>query len=124
MRRRSGVRGVRLFAATNQIDRGAEPAPRHLAEYWCAKDHRTAAAFAADVEFPVEWPCRVCSGSSTLERGTAPAVLRPRFFPRTPYEFLMMRRTEEDGERILAEALAAMRKGNYPPKDSPATARR
>jgi hypothetical protein len=33
---------------------------------------------------------------------------RPRFFPRTPYEFLMMRRTVEDGERILAEALAAL----------------
>jgi len=26
----------------------------------------------------------------------------------------MMRRTEEDGERILAEALAAMRAGDYP----------
>jgi hypothetical protein len=26
----------------------------------------------------------------------------------------MMRRTEEDGERILTEAVAAMRKGNYP----------
>ena len=124
MRRRPGVRGTRLVVATNQVDRGAEPAPRRLAEYWCANDHRTSAAFAADVDFPVEWPCRICSGPSTLERGAAAASTRPRFFPRTPYEFLMMRRTVEDGERILAEALTAMRKGNYPPRDSPSTARR
>jgi hypothetical protein len=31
-----------------------------------------------------------------------------RWFPRTPYEFLMMRRTPEDGERLLDEALAAL----------------
>lgn len=119
MRRRPGVRGSRLAAATNQVDRGAELAPRRVAEYWCANDHRTSAAFAADVDFPIEWPCRVCSGPSTLERGTARTPPRPRFFPRTPYEFLMMRRTEEDGERILAEALAAMRKGTNPPSETP-----
>lgn len=124
MTRRLAVRGTRLVTATNQVDRGGEPAPRHLAEYWCANDHQTSAAFAADVDFPVEWPCRVCSGPSTLERGKAPALARPRFFPRTPYEFLMMRRTVEDGERILAEALAAMRRGNYPPRDAPSKTRR
>lgn len=118
MRRRPAVRGTRLVAATNQVDRGAELAPRRVANYWCAADHRTSAAFAADVEPPLEWPCRVCSGPSGLERGTAPVAIRPRFFPRTPYEFLMMRRTVEDGERILAEALAAMRKGRYPRRDA------
>lgn len=123
MKRRTGLRGSRLVAATNQVDRGAQPAARQLAEYWCAKDHQTTAAFAADVEFPAEWPCRVCSGPSTLERGTAPAAARPRFFPRTPYEFLMMRRTVEDGERILAEALAAMRQGDYPPRNAPPSRR-
>jgi hypothetical protein len=48
---------------------------------------------------------------------------RPRFFPRTPYEFLMMRRTVEDGERVLSEALAAMRRGDYP-QHKPVTHRR
>lgn len=118
MKRRAGLRGSRLVAATNQVDRGAEPAARRMAEYWCANDHRTTATFAFDVEFPAEWPCRVCSGPSTLERGSAPAAARPRFFPRTPYEFLMMRRSVEDGERILAEALASMRDGTYPRNES------
>jgi hypothetical protein len=114
MKRRSGMRGNRLVSASNQVDRGAEPVARRVADYWCAEDHKTSAVFAADVEPPGDWQCRVCSGPSSLERGTASAAARPRFFPRSPYEFLMMRRTEEDGERILADALAAMHSGDYP----------
>lgn len=105
---------TRLVTASNQVDRGAEVAPRRVADYWCAADHQTSAAFAADVDLPSEWPCRVCSGPSSLERGSAPIATQPRCFPRTPHEFLMMRRTEEDGERVLAEALAALRDGRYP----------
>jgi hypothetical protein len=109
MKRHSALRGTRLVATSNQVDRAAQLEPRQISDYWCAADHRTSAAFAADVEPPAEWTCRVCSGASTLERGSAPGRTPQRFFPRTPYEFLMMRRSVEDGERILAEALAAMR---------------
>jgi len=108
------MRGNRLVTASNQVDRGEAPVERRVADYWCAKDHHTAAAFAADIDPPVEWPCRVCSGPSSLERGAATVAARPRLFPRTPYEFLMMRRSEEDGEQVLAEALKAMRAGDYP----------
>lgn len=114
MRLRSGMRGNRLVSASNQVDRGATPAARRTVDYWCASDHHSSPAFAADVEAPAEWPCQVCGSPSLRERGTAPAAARPRIFPRTPYEFLMMRRTEEDGDRILAEARAAMHKGDYP----------
>jgi hypothetical protein len=107
-----------LVAASSQVDRGAEPVARVIADYWCAADHRTSAVFAADVAPPAEWSCRVCSGPSALDRGTAPVRTRPRFFPRTPYEFLMMRRTVEDGERVLADALAAIREGDYPRRDA------
>jgi hypothetical protein len=108
------MRGNRLASVSNQVDRGAPPAPRRVVEYWCASDHKSSPAFATDVEAPVEWPCQTCGSPSTLERGTAPAAARQRIFPRTPYEFLLMRRTEEDGDRILAEARAAMHKGDYP----------
>lgn len=118
MKPRSGLRGTRLVAATNQVDRGAELVARRVSDYWCASDHRTSAVFAAEVEPPVEWDCKICSGPATLERGTAPAAMRPRFFPRTPYEFLMMRRSVEDGERILAEALSAMRERRRQRRDA------
>lgn len=114
MKGRPGLRGSRLVTASNQVDRGAELFARRVADYWCAGDHQTSAAFAADIEPPENWPCRVCGGPSSMERGAAPVSVRPRFFPRTPYEFLMMRRTAEDGERVLTEALAAMRAGDYP----------
>jgi len=108
------MRGNRLAALSNQVDRGATPSPRHVVEYWCAADHKSALVFAADVESPAEWPCHVCGSPAVMQRGAAPLAARRRIFPRTPYEFLMMRRTDEDGERILAEAIAAMRKGDYP----------
>lgn len=114
MKRRTALRGSRLAATSNQVDRGAKLADRRVADYFCAADHRTSVALASDIEAPVEWVCRVCSGPSMLERGAAPVPATPRWFPRTPYEFLMMRRTPEDGERILTEALAAMRNGTYP----------
>lgn len=116
MKRRPAVRGTRLVSVSNQVERGAELAPRRIVDYWCADDHRTSPSFAADVDPPVEWSCRTCSGPSAMTRGSAPVATRPRFFPRTPYEFLMMRRTVEDGERLLAEALAAMRQRRYPGK--------
>ena len=118
MKRRTAIRATRLAPPTSQVDRGAEPVARRVANYWCSADHRTSVVFAADIESPVDWECHVCGGPSSMERGTAITPPRPRFFPRTPYEFLMMRRTEADGERILAEALTAMRKGKYPPRDA------
>jgi len=114
MKRRGVMRGHRLSTVSNQVDRGTAPVARRIVDYWCAADHKSSPAFAADVERPVVWPCGVCGGPSALERGSAPPATRARIFPRTPYEFMMMRRTEEDGERILKEAVAAMRKGDYP----------
>lgn len=114
MRHRQGLRGTRLAAPSNQVDRNAAPVSRRTSTYWCLADHRTSVAFAADVEPPVQWTCRVCSAAATLERGAAPAPTPPQHFPHTPHEFLMMRRSVEDGERILAEALAAMRQRRSP----------
>jgi hypothetical protein len=109
----NALRGSRLVDASNQVDRGARLAPRRVTDYWCAADHLTSAAFAADVEPPVAWSCRVCSAPASPQRGAAALPVRPKFSPRTPYEFLMMRRTVEDGVRILAEALTALRRGDH-----------
>lgn len=109
MTRRAVVRASRFVSPSNQVDRGAELAPRRVVDYWCAADHHTSTLFAAAAEPPAEWPCGACDGPATTARGTAPVGSRPTVFPRTPYEFLMMRRTVADGERLLAEALTALR---------------
>jgi RNA polymerase-binding protein len=107
---RRPLRGKQLAAPSNQVDRGAPPVPRRKAEYWCAHDHLTTVPFAADVEAPEEWLCYACGRPAGPERGAAPISERQRVFPRTPYEFLMMRRTEAEGDVLLAEAVADLRR--------------
>jgi hypothetical protein len=103
---RSTIGGIRVGGGlTTEIDRGARPASRQRVEYWCADDHSTAPQFAADVTPPAVWECGVCGDPAVRERGTAERVPRGGVPFRTPYEFLMMRRTPEEGEALLAEAL-------------------
>jgi hypothetical protein len=108
VRRRGAVRGTRLAQPTNQVDRGGRLAERRTVDYWCADDHHTTATFAADVGPPAEWPCRTCGAPAAPDHGAAPRATRAAVFFRTPLDFLKMRRTTEDGERILNEALAGL----------------
>ena len=104
--RHSTIGGRRIATtSTGEVDRGAELAARRRVDYWCNADHQTTPTFAHDAEIPAEWECQVCGDPATPVRGTAPAASGTGVFFRTPYEFLMMRRTPEEGEQILAEAL-------------------
>ena len=110
-RRGTAVRGTRIVQPTDQVDRGAPLAERHRVTYWCPRDHDTVVTFSVEADTPPEWDCIHCGDPASPDRGTAPPVTRPRWFPRTPYEFLMMRRTPEDGERLLNEALDKLHNG-------------
>lgn len=104
------LRGNRLVETSTQVDRGAALVARCNARYWCARDHLTTVPFAADVEPPEQWLCYSCGAPAAPDRGVAPVAMRPRVFPRTPYEFLMMRRSQADAERLLSEAVADLRR--------------
>jgi hypothetical protein len=107
---RSSIRASRVSGTPSaELDRGGELAPRIQVEYWCADDHITAPTFALDAVLPEQWPCAICSGPAVQLRGAALPSERESTFHRTPYEFLMMRRTEEEGELLLEEALAKLR---------------
>jgi len=114
----SALRASRLSRPTDQVDRGAPLAERHDVTYWCADDHDTAVTFAVDADTPTSWDCGRCGGPASPERGSADREIRPMLFPRTPYEFLMMRRTPEDGERLLADALATLRQSRQPRRNT------
>jgi hypothetical protein len=107
---RRSIRASRLVTPSNQADRGARPAPHRTAEFWCAGDHLTSVPFAAEVELPAQWLCHTCGAPAGPIRGSAPETVRQRVFPRTPYEFLMMRRSESDADRLLAEAVTDLRR--------------
>ena len=107
---RSSIRASRISGTpTTEVDRGGVLAPRAEVQYWCAGDHVSTPTFAAEAAPPEEWDCVQCGAPAKQLRGTAIPMGRQAAFHRTPYEFLMMRRTEEDGEKLLAEALEKRR---------------
>jgi len=78
-----------------------------LVSFWCPSGHTTTVRLAADVRVPEQWPCGRCAEAA----GPDPDRPPPRSVPpppnggRTPLEYLQMRRSPEEGERLLAEAL-------------------
>jgi hypothetical protein len=105
------IRGSRLTGLGNSsadVERGGELAARRLVTYWCPADHVTRVVFSddGDTALPEEWQCGSCSETASSERGTAQASgRRIEGSHKTPYEFMMMRRTAAEGEELLDEAL-------------------
>src|SRR5436190_24120682 len=100
------LRGQRLAGTpSSEVDRGAELARRQSWTYWCGNEHETTLTFAADVTPPDEWDCGRCGLPAAAERGTAPATAPPLPTYRTPFEYLLMRRTPQEGEQLLEEAI-------------------
>jgi hypothetical protein len=83
-----------------------------LVSFWCWAGHTTTVRLAADVPVPMEWACGRCGEAAgpDAERPPAQADPRPPNGGRTPLEYLLMRRTPEEGEQLLAEALDRVRR--------------
>ena len=119
MPKRTSLRATRPSGVAGpQVDRGGPLSERQIVAYWCRESHVTKAVLAADAEAPTEWDCGTCGAPAAPSAdGPGPAIRQPVFF-RTPYEFLMMRRTEKEGEELLAEAMAELsakrRRGELP----------
>src|SRR4051794_6910632 len=108
--RRTTLRGGRLGGAGGrQGDRGGPGGPRPGVSYWGDARHGSRPHFAADVEVPASGKCPVCGQPAGVARDAPPAPLRMAGAAhKTPYEFLMMRRTPAEGEKLLAEALETL----------------
>ncbi|WP_025274818.1 RNA polymerase-binding protein RbpA [Haloglycomyces albus] len=100
------IRGVRIGATPSlHIERG-EPVGHQRVDYWCANGHRTIRHFAPHANVPTEWDCRRCGWPAGIDALNPPA--RPVIKPfKTHLDYVRERRTEEEAEDILAEALAA-----------------
>src|SRR3954466_12197741 len=119
--RRTVLRGGRLGGAAGaEVDRGGPLQPRRRVSYWCHAGHETRPHLATDVAPPETWERAVCGQPAGEDKDTPPARVgragEDKDSPparvglggashKTPYEFLMMRRTEAEGEEPLAEAL-------------------
>lgn len=109
------IRGSRLTGSGTSaadVERGVVLSARRRVTYWCPGDHVTHVVFSGDDDAvpPAEWQCSSCPEMAAIERGTArPAGRRIEGPHKTPYEFLMMRRTPAEGEQLLEEALRKLR---------------
>jgi hypothetical protein len=90
-----------------EAERG-EPAPRRRISYWCANAHESRPSFADDAEIPDTWDCPRCGLPAGQDRETPPSA--PKNEPyKTHLAYVKERRSDADGEAILAEALAKLR---------------
>ncbi len=85
-----------------------EAAPRIWISFWCANKHETRPSFATDAAIPDTWECPRCGNPAGQNEQAPPNP--PRVEPyKTHLAYVKERRSDSDGEAILAEALARLR---------------
>ncbi|MEW1590358.1 RNA polymerase-binding protein RbpA [Micromonospora vinacea] len=103
------IRGARVGSAPMRPDERHQPAPRQDVSYWCRNDHRVDIRIAADVEPPTVWDCPRCGLPAGRDAQNPPGRVRAEPY-KSHLAYVKERRTAEEGEALLAEALAALRR--------------
>jgi RNA polymerase-binding protein len=114
-----GLRAVRAGSATGaglagwQADTGriVEMVRKVPVTYWCPQGHETTPVFAelAEMEIPKTWDCPRCGRTACRERGAN--AERPGDEPfKSHLEYAKERRTPEEAERVLQDALDRLRR--------------
>ena len=104
----NAIRGSRVGAGPmGEAERG-EAAPRQRVVYFCAHEHESVITFAVEAQIPDSWDCPRCGLPASLDSDNPPPP--PKIEPyKTHLAYVKERRSVEDGEAILDEALAALR---------------
>jgi hypothetical protein len=92
-----------------EAERG-DSAPRTRISYWCANGHESRPSFSEEqgVTAPEQWDCPRCGFPAGRDREAPPAP--PRTEPyKTHLAYVKERRSDDDGQAILDEALAKLR---------------
>jgi hypothetical protein len=103
----NAIRGTRVGSGPVRWAERGEPAPRRDVTYWCANGHETTPSFAANVPAPDSWDCPRCGLPAGRDQANPP-IPPPAEPYKTHLAYVKERRTERDGEAILAEALARL----------------
>ncbi|HKS52941.1 MAG TPA: RNA polymerase-binding protein RbpA [Pseudonocardiaceae bacterium] len=109
----NAIRGTRVGAGPMGESERGETAPRHRVSYWCANGHESRPSFAVDAEEPELWDCPRCGFPAGRNAQQPPDA--PRNEPyKTHLAYVKERRSDADGEAILAEALARLKESREP----------
>ena len=114
----SAIRGSRVGAGPMGEDERGDSAPRQRVEYFCARGHVTAPSFALgdendSPEIPLEWDCPRCGAPAGLDKDNPPEPISNQPF-KTHLAYVKERRTDEEGEALLNEALDTLRARRSP----------
>jgi hypothetical protein len=104
----NAIRGTRVGAGPIGESERGESAPRRRVSYWCANAHESRPSFAVDAEEPESWDCPRCGLPAGKNREAPPKAQRNEPY-KTHLAYVKERRSDADGEAILAEALAKLR---------------
>jgi hypothetical protein len=74
--------------------------------YHCANKHQTLVPFIGTVTPPPQWECRVCSQPAGPDPLDPPARVARYMGEKTHLGRVRDRRTQADGDRLMAESLA------------------
>lgn len=86
-----------------------EAAPRVRVSFWCVNRHETRPSFACDAAVPETWECPRCGFPAGQDEQNPPAPSRVEPY-KTHLAYVKERRSDSDGEAILAEALNRVRR--------------
>ncbi len=106
----SAIRGSRVGAGPmGEAERG-DQIERSIVSYWCAKGHEVRPSFAVEetVVIPDQWDCPKCGLPAGRDKANPPsAVVNIPY--KTHLAYVKERRTDKEGEKILADALSKLR---------------
>jgi hypothetical protein len=87
--------------------------PQRSVSYWCAHGHHTRLVLAVSAGVPEVWACR-CGLTAGQDQTQPPEPVARQF--KTHFEYVQDRRTDAEGEALLAEALTRLyaQRGNLP----------
>ncbi|MED7948551.1 RNA polymerase-binding protein RbpA [Streptomyces sp. BE20] len=103
-----GLRGARIGSGPMGESERGDLAPRVAVSFWCGNGHHSRPRFAVGVEAPELWDCRRCGLPAGTDPDNTPEAPGSTPF-KTHFAYVLQRRTREDGEILLNEALAKLR---------------
>ena len=106
------MRGIRLGSQSLESDVGIQLSARQLVSFQCRDGHAFNLVFAESIELPETWQCQDCNLMAVRTVDGEPVDLSDDEAdgPRTHYDMVKERRSEEELEELLSEMLTNMRK--------------
>jgi len=102
------VRGSRIGAGPTGESARGQQAPRQQVHYYCGQGHESTPSFARDAVAPEVWDCVRCGHPASQNAADPPPDPKTEPF-KTHLAYVKERRSESDGEALLAEALSMLR---------------